>query len=294
MNSTLQKCLVSLIDRFTNAEGLNVSPLPKVSFYKITHTKVQMPSVYEPSLCIIVQGEKHVLLGKDLFRYGALEFLIASVDLPIIGTVVKASKDKPYLVIQIDIDRKLLSELLILMEGFPAANSKAGCGLFIGKVDPQMGESVLRLIKLLETPEDIPILAEPILREIHYRILRCEYGEEIAQISLKGSPVQRIATAIKKLRDDFRHPVTVEELAQLVSMSTSTFHAHFKSVTNMSPLQFQKSIRLLEARNLMISSQLDAASAAYRVGYESPSQFNREYARMFGSPPGRDASRLRQ
>lgn len=293
MMETLGKELVSLVDQFTDAEGVNASAIPGLSFYKITNTNSTMPAVYEPSLCIIVQGRKDVLLGNNLYSYGALEFLIASVNLPIIGTVVKASKDNPYFVIQIDIDLKQISELLIRMESSSVANGKTESGLFIGKVDRAMGDSVLRLIRLLETPEDLPVLAEYRLREVHYRLLRSEYGEEITQIALKGSPMQRISMAIQKLRGDYHLPVTVNELAGLADMSTSSFHVHFKAVTSMSPLQFQKSVRLMEARNLMISKHMDAASTAYRVGYESPSQFSREYARMFGNPPGRDISQLR-
>lgn len=294
MSNKLEKELVGLIDNFTDHEGLNPSVIPNLSFYKMTHPNTTMPNVYEPCLCIIVQGRKDVLLGSDMYGYGAMEFLIASVNLPIIGTVTQASEQKPYFVIQIDVDIKQISELLICMERPAIANNKSECGLFIGKVDDTMGESVCRLVKLLQTPEDIPILAEHMLREIYYRMLRSDYGDAIVQTALKGSHMQRISIAIQKLRKDYSLPVTVDELAELVDMSVSSFHAHFKSVTNMSPLQFQKSIRLMEARSLMITNNVGAESTAYRVGYESPSQFSREYARMFGNPPGRDISQLRQ
>src|SRR5690606_578382 len=220
-------------------------------------------------------------------------FLVASVDLPILGTVVQASALQPYYVIQINIDVRLLSELLLQMQYLAVANRRAESGLFIGQVDQQMGDSLLRLLALLQQPDDIPVLAESLVREMHYRMLRSNFGKEIAQISLKGTPTQRISVAIQKLRRDYDQTVTIEQLAALAGMSVSSFHAHFKAVTNMSPLQFQKSVRLVEARSLMISQHMDAASTAYKVGYESPSQFSREYARMFGSPPARDIAKIR-
>ena len=289
----LKQQLLQLVQQVAVNEGLNSTVIPNVFCYKICHTQVTMPAVYEPCLCIIVQGRKNVMLGTDMLSYGELEFLVASVDLPILGTVVEASAQQPYFVIQINVDVRLLSELLLQMEYLAVANRKAECGLFIGQVDQQMGDSLLRLLALLQQPDDIPVLAESLVREMHYRMLRSNYGREIAQISLKGTPTQRISVAIQKLRRDYDQTVTIEELAALAGMSVSSFHAHFKAVTNMSPLQFQKSVRLVEARSLMISQHMDAASTAYKVGYESPSQFSREYARMFGSPPARDIARIR-
>lgn len=292
-NATLQQKLLSLVQPITLKEGLNSTPIPNVFCYKICRPGFTMPAVYEPSLCIIVQGRKNVLLGTEMLSYGELEFLIASVELPVLGTVIEASESRPYIVIQINIDARLLSELLLQMDYLAVANRTAKSGMFVGQVDRQMANSLLRLFTLLEAPEDIPVLSEALIREMHYRLLRSEYGKEIAQISLTGTPTQRIAVAIQKLRRDYAQAVKIEELADLAGMSLSSFHTHFKSVTRMSPLQFQKSIRLVEARSLMLSQQLDAASTAYQVGYESPSQFSREYARMFGSPPVRDIARLK-
>lgn len=293
MDDNLRQKLLRLVKRAAVAEGCNTTAIPNVFCYKVCRSQVTMPAVYQPCLCIIVQGRKNVLLGPDMLCYGELEFLIASVDLPILGTIVEASEQRPYFVIQINIDVRLLSELLLQMEYLAVANKTAKSGLFIGQVDRQMGDSLLRLFTLLEEPEDIAVLSEAFIREMHYRMLRSRYGKEIAQISLKGTPTQRISVAIQKLRRDYDQTVTIEELAGLAGMSVSSFHLHFKAVTNMSPLQFQKSVRLVEARSLMISQQMDAASTAYKVGYESPSQFSREYARMFGCPPARDIARIR-
>lgn len=292
-HNRLQQRLLQLVQHDAVNEGLNSTAIPNVFCYKICSPRITMPAVYEPCLCIIVQGRKNVLLGSEMLSYGELEFLIASVDLPILGTVIEASEQQPYFVIQINIDVRLLSELLLQMEHLAVASKTAKSGLFIGQVDRQMGDSLLRLFTLLEEPDDIPVLSEALIREMHYRMLRSHYGKEIAQISLKGTPTQRISVAIQKLRRDYDQPVTIEELASLAGMSVSSFHVHFKAVTNMSPLQFQKSVRLVEARSLMISQQIDAASTAYKVGYESPSQFSREYARMFGNPPARDIAGIR-
>lgn len=290
---TKKQQLLQQVQQVAVHEGLNRTTLPNVFCYKLCSTHVTMPSVYEPCICIILQGRKNVMLGSDILSYGELEFLVASVDLPILGTVIEASEQQPYYVIQMNIDGRLLSELLLQMEHLAIVHRKAESGLFIGQVDPLMGDSLLRLLALIQTPEDIPVLGKSLVREMHYRMLRSPFGQEIAQIALKGTPTQRISVSIQKLRRDYAQAITIEELAAMSGMSVSSFHAHFKAVTKMSPLQFQKSVRLVEARNLMIFQHLDAASTAYKVGYESPSQFSREYARMFGRPPARDIAQLK-
>ncbi len=293
LDVNFQQTLLRLVKNMAPREGLNETPVPGIFCYKTSTSPNIMPAVYEPCLCIIVQGRKNVLLGTDMRSYGEFEFLIASVDLPVIGTVVDATDERPYYVIQMNIDVKLLSELLLKMQYSTADEKGPETGLFIGKLDGRMAASLQRLLGLFEALEDIPVLAEGLIREMHYRMLRSEYGKAIAQMSLKGTPAQRISVAIQKLRRDYDQTVKIEELANLAGMSLSSFHSHFKSITSMSPLQFQKSVRLVEARSLMMSQNLDAASTAYKVGYESPSQFSREYSRMFGSPPARDIAKIR-
>lgn len=293
LDVNFQQKLLRLVKNVALVEGVNETPIPGVLCYKVSKSPCILPAVYDPCLCIIVQGRKNVLLGTDMRSYSELEFLIASVDLPIIGTVVEASDERPYFVIQINIDVKLLSELLLQMQYRTTDEKEPESGLFIGKLDSQMADSLLRLLGLFEVLDDIPVLGAGLIREMHYRMLRSEYGKEIAQISLKGTPAQRISVVIQKLRRNYDQAIKVDELANLAGMSLSSFHSHFKSITNMSPLQFQKSVRLVEARNLMMSQNLDAASTAYKVGYESPSQFSREYSRMFGSPPARDIAKIR-
>lgn len=294
MDEKQHKELAILINRYSNREGENETLIPGVALFKAITTDTSLPGVYNPSLCFIAQGHKQVMLGNEIYHYGPSEYLTVSVDLPLIGQITEATKDKPYLVIKIDISLQQLSELLTHI-GYPTpTKTKTKRGIFIGKSDEKMRGSVLRLAQLLETPEDIPVLAPQIIREILYRVLRSEHGDMVAQITLTGSHMQRISCAIQKIKSNYDELLSVDALAALTGMSVSSFHAHFKSVTAMSPLQFQKSLRLMEARNLMVTDGIDAASTAYRVGYESPSQFSREYARMFGNPPGRDISLLKQ
>ena len=293
MSKTYQNELALLIDKYSSAEGLNETAIPGVSCFKATATDMRMPYVYDPSVCIIAQGSKQILLNTQVYRYGPSQYLVASVDLPVIGQITKASNNKPYLCLQITIDLQSLSELLIDTGRTVNSRTIAAPGLFVGKLDDSASDSVLRLARLLDRPDDIPVLAPMMKREIYYRLLCSDYGNTIARIALKGSVMQRIAAVIKTLKSSFDKPVSVESLAELAGMSLSTFHAHFKTVTSMSPLQFQKRLRLTEARQIMLIESADAASTAYRVGYESPSQFSREYARLFGFPPAADVKRFR-
>ncbi|GAA6168161.1 AraC family transcriptional regulator [Sessilibacter corallicola] len=292
MNTQYQQDLLRLIDTYTENDGNNETQIPNLTLFKSTTTHISLPTVYTPSLCLIIQGEKDVVLGKELFHYGPSHFLIASVDLPIIGKVTQASEDKPYYAVKINIEPKKISELILQSDQLSVQSNFSERGLFIGKFNDAITESILRLVRLLQSPEDIPILADAMIREIYYRILKSEYGNLFSQVAIKGSHIQRISVAIQKLKQDFQQTITIEELANLAEMSISSFHSHFKSITNMSPLQYQKSIRLTQARHLMLTQKADVNSAAYKVGYESPSQFSREYSRMFGNPPGRDINRL--
>lgn len=296
MDKLLQQELIDLIAQNASTDGVNLTPIAGVTCFRASSTDTPIPSVhvYEPSLCVIVQGRKQLMLEDEVYHYGATDYLITTVDLPVIGKVIEASPDKPYLCLKIDIDQQQLSELLIHTGQTASLNNTNKRGVFVGKTGQLMGESVLRLARLLDMPEDIPVLAAQMLREVYYRVLRGEYGDTVAQISQHGSQMQRIATVVQKLKTDFREQISVETLAELAGMSLSSFHAHFKAVTAMSPLQFQKRLRLMEARRIMLGDAADASSAAYHVGYESPSQFSREYSRMFGNPPRRDINLLRE
>ncbi len=294
MNKEQRKELADLIDTYAEGEGLSKTAIPGVSLYRATRTDKIIPGLYNPSLCFLAQGRKQTMLNQDIYQYGPSEYLLVSVDLPIMGQVTQASPEEPYLVIKIDIDVLLLTDLLSHTAYPLRPNRTAQRGVFVGKADATLGDSVLRLARMLATPEDILVLATQTIREIFYRILRGEHGDKLAQVAFKGSHTERIASAIHKIKANFRESIPVEKLADLAGMSVSGFHAHFKSITAMSPLQFQKNLRLIEARNLMLAGDLDATTTAYQVGYESPSQFNREYTRMFGNPPRRDIELLKQ
>lgn len=294
MNELEKQELASLIDRFSECEGPNQMPIPGVFSYKATTTGRITPNVYDPSLCIVAQGRKQAMLGEELYHYRPADYLMVSVNLPMIGRITEASEEKPYLCMKIRLDLQQISELLVHMDSRRKRFDPTSRGIFVGRLKGAASESILRLARLMDTPEDIPALAPVMIREVYYRLLCSEHGHTIVQRVLKGTNMHRIASVIQKLKTELEQPISVKDLADQAGMSVSTFHVHFKSVTAMSPLQFQKRLRLIEARQLMLSDNLDAAHTAYRVGYESPSQFNREYARMFGNPPGRDISHLRQ
>lgn len=223
-----------------------------------------------------------------------MNYLVASVVLPVTGRVIEASPDHPYLSIALEIDPALISSLLTEMPAIPAPDAASQRALFLDRLDPRLLDAVIRLLRLLETPSDIAMLAPLALREIFYRMLLSPQGHRLHEVVIADSQSQRISRAIEWLRKNFDQPLRIEELAREVNLSPSTLHHRFKTVTAFSPLQYQKQLRLQEARRLMLCDNLEAAAVSYRVGYESPSQFSREYSRLFGDPPQRDIARLRQ
>lgn len=250
--------------------------------------------LHEPSICVIAQGSKRVLLGEEAYEYDSRHFLLTSVDVPVIAQVLEASAEKPYLSLMLKLDQGAITQLMV-DSNLPAPRTKqASRGMAIGEVTPLLVNSFIRLIDLLDDPADIPILAPLVQREIIYRLLVGDQGRRLRQIASAGSHSQQIARAINWLKGNYTQPLRIEDLAADTGMSTSTFHHHFRALTAMSPLQFQKRLRLMEARRLMLTENFDASAAAYQVGYESPSQFNREYGRMFGAPPLRDIKNLRE
>jgi AraC-like DNA-binding protein len=288
-----QSELASLIERYTGRDGVHPTAVPCLFLYRSSTPSGPLCNVQEPAFGIIAQGSKQVTLGDDVYVYGRAHCIVVSVDLPVIGQVILATPDAPYLGLRIDLDIRQL-RTLIVEAGLPeATNQQTRRGLFVSRIGSPLLGAVLRLMRLLENPQDIPVLAPLILREIHYRLLGGDQGARLRQIALTDSQSQRIAKAIAWLKRNFAEPLRIETIARELHMSPSSLHHHFKAVTAMSPLQYQKQLRLQEARRLMLSETLDAATAGHRVGYESPSQFSREYSRLFGSPPVRDLARLR-
>jgi AraC-like DNA-binding protein len=250
--------------------------------------------MYEPRICLIAQGAKRVLLGDDTYVYGERHFLITSVNLPTVVQITKASREKPCLGLILKLDQREISQLIVDSNlPFPRPQQSSR-GMATGEVTLPLLTAFQRLIDLLAEPKDIPILAPIIQREIFYRLLVGDQGARLRQMASSGSQSQQIARAIDWLKDNFTQPLRIDDLATQVNMSTSTFHHHFRTLTAMSPLQYQKWLRLNEARRLMLIENQDAATVAFQVGYESPSQFSREYGRLFGAPPLRDITSLRQ
>lgn len=249
--------------------------------------------LHRPALCLIAQGAKTVMLGEEFYEYDASRMLIFSVDLPIAAQVRHASHARPYLCFRLDIDPQRVAELVLKVypDGIPRVqNSRAVC---LAQASETIVDAAARLLELMAQPVEANLLAPLCVEEILIRLLRSPIGGRLAQIGHAESNVHRVAKAVSWVRDNFTQPIRVEDLADMVYMSASSLHQHFKSVTSMSPLQYQKVLRLQEARRLMISMGMDAGIASRRVGYLSPSHFSREYARFFGSAPTKDIARLR-
>lgn len=285
--------LTSAVERQAAADGMHETRIPALAFYRASAPSEHDASEYEPSLCIIVQGAKEILLGDEVYRYDPAHALVVSVDLPAHSRVVEASPDRPCLAVRVSLDPAVVGELLADYTIPPPLGLPAR-GLAVTPVESSLLDAVNRLVALLDSPQDIVPLAPLVLREVTYRVLTGPQGLHLRQIALAGAPAQRISKAIRWLKDHYAKPLKIESLAKHAGMSPSAFHLHFKGVTALSPLQYHKRLRLQEARRLMLGMGLDAAEAAFHVGYESPSQFSREYRRLFGAPPLRDITNLRE
>jgi AraC-like DNA-binding protein len=250
-------------------------------------------SLYQPAFCFVVQGGKRVLLGEEVFWYDPGHYLIFTVDLPVVFQVEEASEERPYFGCRLNLDPSLVASVM-MDSGIEIKKGDASVkAINVSSVDADLLDAVVRLIRLLDTPDERKVLAPLITREIVYRLLAGGQGARLSHLLTSEGDTRRISRAIGHLREHFNEPLKIEETARELGMSVSGFHHHFKSVTMMSPLQFQKQIRLQEARRLMLGEDLDAASAGHRVGYEDPSYFSRDYKKLFGAPLQRDIARLR-
>jgi len=276
----------------------NINPLetaiPGLSLFQYAAPSEPVSYMHDPSICLVAQGAKRVFLGEDEYVYDDNHFLITSVGLPVVAQVIQASPEKPCLGIVLNLDLRELAQLLVDSSLPISRVQQSGRGMAIGKLSVPLLNAFERLLDLLDGPSDIPVLAPLVQREILYRLLMSDQGPRLRQIATAGSHSHQIARALDWLRANFSKPLRVDELASSAGMSTSTFHHHFRTMTAMSPLQYQKWIRLHEARRIMLTEHQDATSAAFQVGYESPSQFSREYSRLFGAPPLRDIKKLQQ
>ncbi|MEK1907819.1 MAG: AraC family transcriptional regulator [Pseudomonas sp.] len=285
--------LAQLIARLTPQEGLTLSAIGPLVLFRSTQPSAITHTLYQPALCIIAQGQKVVRLEDEAYTYDPLSYLVASVALPVTGQVTQASPQQPYLSLRLDIDPSEIGKLIAEAGPIGVPSLGNGRGIHVDCLDSAMLDAILRLVRLLDAPRDIAMLAPLIQREILYRLLCSPQGQLLRDIATADSQAHRVNRAIEWLNQNFDAPLRIEELAKVANLSSSTLHHRFKAVTAMSPLQYQKQLRLQEARRLMLCENLEVSAAGYRVGYESPSQFSREYSRLFGEPPVRDLARLR-
>ena len=285
--------LVQLVQHHAPTDGLHETAIAPLQLIRASAPAQPIPAVYEPGLALVVQGRKHAFLGDDLIAYDPLHYLMVSVTMIPKAHVVEASPEKPYLCIRLNINPQEVGSLLLEQPAAAPAPASPR-GLNVARVPFELLDAMTRLLRLLRTPEHLPALAPLALREIHYRVLTGELGARFRAMAVGDSHARRIATAIDWIKRRYAEPLRVEEVAEAAHMSASNLHLHFKQVTSMSPLQFQKHLRLHHARRLMLTEGLDAAGAGHRVGYESPSQFSREYRRMFGAPPRAEIEQVRQ
>ncbi len=284
--------LVERLARALPGDG-GITPLKGLFLRRSAVPVETLPHISSPAFCVIAQGSKEVYLGDECYQYDPYHYLVTTVELPIHSVMIKASREQPYLGLVLDLDPALVGAVM-LDSGHTEPGHSDVRGIDVSPLDSGLLDAVVRLVRLLDSPAEAQFLAPLVTREIIFRLLSGKQGDRLKHIAVLGGYTPPIARAVERLRQDFDRPLRIEEVAREVGMSVSGFHHHFKAVTAMSPLQFQKQLRLQEARRLMLSEHLDAASAAYKVGYEDASHFNREYKRLFGQPPMRDMERLRE
>lgn len=285
--------LAALIERYCTADGPNPTPIDGLSLFRASSTSTPICAVYRSVLAVAAQGSKRLSLADEAFQYDSQHYLITSVDLPVIGQITEASPERPYLCAVFDMDPRKIAELAGSMQLAPLPPGTGALGLGVSPLTTSVMDAFLRLVRLLDTPDDIPVLAPLREQELLYRLLTGAQGQRLRSIAATDSQGHRTARAIDWIKGNFDQPLSIDALADAVNMSKSSLHHHFKALTAMSPLQYQKQIRLQEARKMMLTEAIDAATVARRVGYESPSQFSREYRRLFGAPPLRDIARMR-
>jgi AraC-like DNA-binding protein len=289
-----QQELAARVARLAPVDGSHQSAWPSLVLNRGSVPTVCMPTVYQPCLAIVVQGRKRAVLNGEVFHYDALNYLVVSVTLPAMGQVLEATPDHPYLSLRLNLDLEEIARLVLELGDRRPAPVSADRALFVARLDEPLLDAVLRMVKLMETPEDIDVLAPVIQREIYYRVMRGQLGSRLVNLAQSEGGNRRIVRAVEWLKQHYAAPLRIDELAQAVHMSPSALHHGFKSVTALSPLQYQKQLRLHEARRLMFADGIESAAAGHRVGYESASQFSREYRRLFGAPPRTEIARLRE
>lgn len=288
MSLSLLAAVSAYIEKQGGGQGLFPTPIESFNIVRSFQAMMPMRALYRPSLCIVLQGAKEIHFGEDRLDYGAMECLVVSVELPAAGRIVEASPTAPYIGVTLDFDVATMREVLEQLDEPPTPAANSGPCVFVGKVDEALADCILRLMRMSATPKAIPILYPSVMREVCYWLLSGPHGGEICKLALPESNIERVVKAISMLHMNFAQTLRIDQLADVARMSPSSFHQHFKALTSMTPLQFQKQLRLLEARRLMVAEAANVAEAAYKVGYESASQFSREYSRTFGIAPKQD------
>lgn len=292
----IQADRAELLERIARAapEDGPFQPLEGVNLYRASSPTEILHIVYTPALCILAQGSKEVFVGQHHYRYDPYNFLLATMELPVKSQIVEASRDHPYLSLRLNLDATLVSSVMVEAGHPPAPNHADESAFAVSPMNGSLLDAVVRLARLFDTPGEARMLAPLIKREIVFKLLKSEKGSRLRHTAVLGGQNHRITKAVQWLHSDFDQPLRINTIAEGLNMSVSGFHQHFKAVTGMSPLQFQKHLRLQEARRLMLAKDVDAATAGYQVGYNDASHFNREYKKFFGQPPMQDVARLRE
>lgn len=294
MASRLTDAIAGILDRKGVENGGIDTPVPGLRLIRTYGCVPPRHMTYRPSLCLIAQAAKRVMVGDSTLTYGHMQSLVITVEVPVLSEIIEATPEKPFIGATLALDPDIILDVVTRMDKAKRPGGPAGLGLVVEDVDDRIAAAMLRLIELVEQPGAVEILYPGVMREISYWLMTGRAAANVARMVLPEGPPQRIAVAIHHLREHFDAPLSVGDLARLAGMSPSAFHQHFKALTSMSPLQYQKHLRLLDARRRMLTEGERAGSAAFSVGYESVSQFSREYARMFGDPPHRETKRARQ
>lgn len=283
----LLRSVLEYIGEQGGGEGGFATPVPGLTIITSSETILPLQAVYRPSLCVVLQGAKEIVFGEGRLEYSDGDCLIVTLEVPAAGRIIEASPGRPYVGLTLDFDVFALREVIEQMDIVPGAASGESC-VFVSKADAVLNDCFARLLRMAASPDSIPILYSSTMKEIYYWLVSGPEGGQVARLALPDTNAERVVRAIATLHKEFARPIRIGQLSQVANMSLSSFHSHFKAVTGMSPLQFQKQLRLLEARRLMMADALPVAQAAFEVGYESASQFSREYSREFGRSPKQD------
>ena len=290
MNHTLLNAVRRYLEAYADPAGLAQTPIPGLTTIRSTSPSGLVYAISRPLVCLVLQGSKQVAMGTQTFSFDAGDSLLITADVPTVSQVTRASADAPYLSLVLDLDLAVIAGLMVEMRALPVAD---GAHVRSEPTDAEVADAAVRLMRLLDRPASVPVLHAQLVRELHYWLLAGRHGAAIRRLGGPDGHAQRVARAVAVLRTEFASPLPVDRLAATAGMSPSSFHHHFRAVTSLSPLQFQKQLRLIEARRLMMAEGASASSAAFAVGYESVSQFTREYGRMFGLPPAKDTEAVR-